>query len=128
MRKKSPSSYRPHRETRHEKLMREVIEATRGVPRPDGEPLTFEEALGRAACGCLLNPLRRTVTLTFPMPPEPERLERARQAAGKWRVKVRVDPGGAPPHFGGEGGAGVREPRRPIAPTGSGRADVQDDT
>lgn len=62
---------------------------------------------------------RRTLTLFFASPPEAEPLEQARRAARAygWRLKVQVKPGG-PPRPDQDGGAGVREPPRPVPPSG----------
>jgi hypothetical protein len=69
----------------------------------------------------------RTLVVTCVSPPEPSRLEDAQRTAGRWRVKIRVDPKGRRPWLDEGGGAGVREPRTPIPPSGSGRAELQSD-
>ena len=69
----------------------------------------------------------RTLVVTCVSAPEPSRVEAARQAAGRWRVKIRVNPKGRRPWMDGGGEAGVREPRAPILPSGSGRTDLRDD-
>ena len=101
-----------------------VMRATRELHGPDGQPVDVPEALPGSAYKCRLGVFRKTIVLWFVSPPEPSRLENARRAAGDWRVKVRVNPKGRPPlFFDGGGTAGVREPRRPVSPFGSGEAE-----
>ena len=102
----NPSSYRPPR---------------RGVAQRDD---LFFEILGSLGEGARpykgrMGVLRRTIILWFAAPPKPDSLDVARQSASShgWRVKVRVKPGG-PPGPGDDGGAAVREPRRPAPPSG----------
>lgn len=124
----SPSSYRgPLRLSHRDKLAMKVMRATLHVNGPDGEPVDVEEALPGSAFRCRIGVFRKTLILWFVSPPEPSRLEGARQAAGEWRVKVRVDPKGRPQQFfDGGGTAGVREPRRPLRPSDSGRTAAED--
>jgi hypothetical protein len=104
-----------------------VMRATRNAVGPDGEPVDLSQAVQGAAYRCRLGLFPKTIVVWFPSLPEPSRLENARQAAGSWRVKVRVDPRGAPPRLI-EGGVttGVREPRRPVRPSGPGQAEAQE--
>lgn len=105
-----------------------VMRATRHGDKPDGEPDDVG-AFRRAAFKCRMGVFRKTIILWFVSPPEPSRVESARRAAGEWRVKVRVDPKGSPGiFFDGGGTAGVREPRRPLRPSDSGRAEPEDAT
>jgi hypothetical protein len=106
-----------------------VMRATRNVVGPDGEPVDLAQAVRGAAYRCRLGLFRKTIVVWFPSPPEPSRLENARRAAGSWRVKVRLDPRGAPPRLiEGGGTAGVQEPRRPVSPAGPGQAEAQEPT
>ena len=119
----SPSSYRPLRLSQRDKVAMKVMRATLHVNGPEGEPVDVEEALPGSAFSCRIGVFRKTLILWFVSPPEPSRVESARQAAGEWRVKVRVDPKGRPQQFfDGGGTTGVREPRRPLRPSDSGRA------
>lgn len=104
-----------------------VMRATLHVNEPDREPVDVAEAFRGAAFRCRMGVFRKTIILWFVSPPEPSRLESARRAAGEWRVKVRVDPKGSPRQFfDGGGTAGVREPRRPLRPSDSGRAEIEE--
>jgi hypothetical protein len=104
-----------------------VMRATQNVRGPDGEPVAVPEALPGSAYQCRMGLFRKTIILWFVSPPKASRLESARRAAGEWRVKVRVNPRGTPPlFFDGGGTAGVREPRRPASPSGSGQAEAQE--
>jgi hypothetical protein len=124
-----PSSYRPIRWGRRDDVAMNVMRATRNIVGPEGEPVDLAQAVQGAAYRCRLGLFRKTIVVWFPSPPEPSRLENARQAAGSWRVKVRVDPRGAPPRLiEGGGTAGVREPRRPVSPSGPGQAEAQEPT
>ena len=84
-------------------------------------------ALHGTAFKCRTGLVPRTLIVTCVSVPEPSSLEDARQAAGPWRLKIRVKPKGSRPWMDGGGGAGVREPRSPIPPTGAGRADLPSD-
>jgi hypothetical protein len=101
----NPSSFRPQsrRNARRDAIFFETLEHL-GPNRP------YKGRFGL---------LRRALTLFFASPPESEPLELARRAAAAngWRLKVRVRPGG-PPRPDQDGGAGVREPRRPVPPSG----------
>lgn len=124
----SPSSYRPLRLGQRDKVAMKVMRATLHVNGPDGEPVDVAEALPGSAFRCRIGVFRKTLILWFVSPPEQSRIESARQAAGEWRVKVRVDPKGRPQQFfDGGGTAGVREPRRPLRPSDSGRAAAEED-
>ena len=123
-----PSSYRPLRLSQRDIVAMRVMRATLDVNGPDGEPVGVAEALPGLAFRCRIGVFRKTLILWFVSPPEQSRIESARQAAGQWRVKVRVDPKGRPqPFFDGGGTAGVREPRRPLRPSDSGRAAAEED-
>ena len=123
----TPSSFRPLRWSWRDDLLLSVMGATRNLQGPDGDSLDLPGAhLGGAYKG-RMGIFRKTLILWFPAPPEPSRLENARQAAGEWRVKVRVDPrGGPPPPIDGGGIAGLRKPRRPLRPSGSGRVEPEE--
>ena len=101
----NPSSYRPPRRrvARRDDLFFEILGSLGEGPRP------YKGRMGV---------LRRTVTLWFAAPPKPGLVDSARRSAGNhgWRVKVRVKPGGPPGPE--DGGAAVREPRRPAPPSG----------
>ena len=119
----SPSSYRPLRLSQRDKVAMKVMRATLHVNGPGGETVDVAEALPGSAFRCRIGVFRKTLILWFVSPPEPSRIESAKQAAGEWRVKVRVDPKGKPQQFfDGGGTAGVREPPRPLRPSDSGRA------
>jgi hypothetical protein len=123
----SPSSFRPLRWGRRDDVAMNVMRATQGVNGPDGQPVDLPEALPGSAYQCRLGVFRKTIVLWFVAPPEPSRLENAQRAAGEWRVKVRVNPKGRPPlFFEGGGTAGVRAPRRPGSPSGSGQVEAQE--
>ena len=84
-------------------------------------------ALRGTAFKCRTGLVPRTLIVTCVSVPEPSSLEDARQAAGGWRLKIRVKPKGRRPWMDGGGGAGVREPRSLIPPTGAGRVELQPD-
>jgi hypothetical protein len=123
----SPSSYRPLQLSERDKLAMKVMRATVHVNGPDGEPVDVAEALPGSAFRCRIGVFRKTLILWFVSPPEPPRIESARQAAGEWRVKARVDRKGRPQQFlDGGGTAGVREPRRPLKPSDSAGAAAEE--
>jgi hypothetical protein len=96
--------------------------------------LRVQGALKGAAHTARRRPFRRVVEVWFSHPPSPGRVQTAVEAAGpSWRVVVRVGPDLRPRQSvsafrgpGSDGGAGVREPRRPRPPSGSGHLQIGD--
>jgi hypothetical protein len=94
--------------------------------------LRVQGALKGAAHTARRRPFRRVVEVWFSDPPSAGRVQTAVEAAGpSWRVVVRMGPDPRPPQSvsavrrpGSDGGAGVREPRRPRPPSGSGHLQI----